>query len=240
MKKLIFTAVMAVLVLVLAACTTTGTTTVDTTDTTTTTTVDTTTVDTTTTTTDTTTTTTTTTVDTTVDSAAQSFIETALQFIEAYPSEGKEQLNRSIDLIHLSSSLRATVFKEVNSALLPKFSEKNIGYGNTEIYSVKCWIHNFQLGGDAGCVSLNGEDATGNLSHDPTLLAASVLTPDYPDNVSLAEARISAYVLLQMDIDDVIENCIVKSANGEFDYDLTLQNENFKEAAKEILQALLE
>lgn len=167
------------------------------------------------------------------------FIKTALQFIEEYPIENDNQLNRSIHLIHLSNNFRKEMFNYINSTLLPDL-KPFIGYGEDRIKSVNCWIHNYEHGGEAGCVSLNGQDAIGNLSHNPLLLSASVLTPEYPDNLSLAEARICAYVLLQMDVDDVAEHCIEKSANGEYYYNITLKNESFKGVSKEILQSLLE
>lgn len=171
------------------------------------------------------------------------FIKTALQFIDEYSTPSKELENLAAEAIQQSKSdvLKDMLYAYLTYQIKEKYPEnitQFLGYGCENIHTVSVWIHNYEVGGDVGCVSYNGQDAVYNYDHNPILLSAGVLGHKYPDNITLAEARIASYVLLQMDTEDV-DCCIVTSEGNKF-YDFTFENEAFKETAKEILQNLCE
>lgn len=166
------------------------------------------------------------------------FVDTALQYIDEYPAETQELLNLSAEVIRQSSDLKDNLFQYLNETTLESHKQ-SIGYNYSKIETVKVAIHNYELGGDVGCVSFNGQEYVYNYNHDPILLAAGVMSGKYPDNVTLAEARIASYVLLNMDI-EYVDCCIKKSAEGKYYYDFTFQNEDFKKVSKETLQNLCE
>lgn len=158
------------------------------------------------------------------------FVDTALQYIDKFPAETQELLNLSEEIIQQSSILREELFHYLNETM---------GDDTRRIVTVNVAIHNYELGGDVGCVSFNGQEYVYNYNHDPLLLAAGVLSNKYPDNISLAEARIAAYVLLNMDVKDA-DCCIQKTSDGKYYYDFTFQNKDFANTAREILQGLCE
>lgn len=166
------------------------------------------------------------------------FARTALQYIDEYPVESQKLLNLSAELIQQSSDFKDNLFQYLNETTLEKHSQF-IGYNYDKIETVSVWIHNYDLGGDVGCVSFNGQEAVFNYNHDPLLLSASLLSTKYPDNISLAGALVKSYVLLNMDENDV-DCCIKKSSEGEYYYDFTFQNKDFANTAREILQGLCE
>lgn len=165
------------------------------------------------------------------------FVNTALQYIDKYPAETQELLNLSAEVIRQSSDFKDNLFQYLNETTLESHKQ-SIGY-YSKIETVNVAIHNYEMGGDVGCVSFNGQEYVYNYNHDPLLLAAGVLSSKYPDNVTLAEARIASYVLLNMDENDV-DCCIKKSSEGEYYYDFTLQNEDFANTSREILKGLCE
>ena len=166
------------------------------------------------------------------------FIETALQFIDEYSTPSKELENLAAEAIQQSNGFKDSLYDYLNYYLIKEHGEEIrqfFGYVSDEVYNVDVWIHNYEVGGDVGCVSFNGQDAVYNYDHNPLLLSAGVLGDTYPDNITLAEARIASYVLLQMDTEDV-DRCIVTSSEGKKFYDFTFENKAFEETAKEILQ----
>ena len=160
-----------------------------------------------------------------VPELSDTFNETALQFIEKYSTgTSKELENLAEEIILYSKGFRDDLYNYLN------YSEKSV----EKIENVEVWIHNYSNGGDIGCVSYDGQTPFFNYDHNPIILAAGVLGDKYPDNVTLAEARIAAYVLIHMDSEEV-DCCIVTSESGERSYDFTFKNESFKEKSREIL-----
>lgn len=168
------------------------------------------------------------------------FANTALQFIDEYSTPSKELENLAAEAIQQSNGFKDGLYTYLNYYLVEEHGEEIrqfFGYLYDEVYTVDVWIHNYEVGGDVGCVSYNGQDAVYNYDHNPLLLSAGVLGDTYPDNITLAEARIASYVLLQMDTEDV-DCCIVTTNEGKKSYDFTFKNEAFKDLAREILQDL--
>lgn len=170
------------------------------------------------------------------------FIKTALQFIDESPTPSKELENLAAEVINQSGSYRQDLYSYLNYHLSENYGEEIhqfFGYGYEEVSNVEVFIHNYQNGGDVGAVSFNGHEATYNYEHDNIILSAGVVGEKYPDNLSLAEARIASYVLTQMSPEQV-DCCIVTSPDGLKSYDFTFGNKSFKETAREILLDLLE
>lgn len=104
------------------------------------------------------------------------------------------------------------------------------------IESVDCSIFNYDMGGTVGIVSFNGGEYGYNYTHQGCLLAASLLSKQYSDSVSLADARVSALALSKMTKSDVQAFCIEQNADGEYFYNLSLRkNANLAKLAKTIL-----
>ena len=178
---------------------------------------------------------------------SSTFIETALQFIDEYSSAPSKNLeNLAAEAIQQSNGYRDTLYTYLNWYLPENFGEEIyqfFGYTSDmeyihNVYAVDVWIHNYDVGGDVGCVSFNGQDATYNYEHDNIILSAGVVGKKYPDNVTLAEARIASYVLAMSP--EQVDCCIVTSPDGLKSYDFTFGNKSFKETAREILLDLLE
>lgn len=169
------------------------------------------------------------------------FIQNSLQFIDEFPNQSKKLEDLSFELIQQSSNYKDTLYSYLSDYIADNYSElweqyfEN--YNCDKVNTVQVWIHNYQVGNCVPCVTFNGQSAYYNYNHDPIFLSAGVLGKKYPDNITLAEARIASYVLLHMDIDDV-DCCIKKSSDGKYSYDFTFQNDSFKEVAKKTLQNL--
>lgn len=168
------------------------------------------------------------------------FIETALQFIDEYSTPSKELENLAAEAIQQSNGFRDSLYDYLNYYLIKEYGEEIRQFfgDHQSVIVADVWVHNYQIGGSMDCVSYNGQDPVLN-NRDPIILSAGVLGDTYPNNITLAEARISAYVLIHMDTSG-IDCCISKNAEGMEFYDFTFANKAFKEAAKEILQSLLE
>lgn len=172
---------------------------------------------------------------------SNTFIKTALQFIDEYSSLSKELENSALELISQSENYRGELYSYLNDYLFKEYGEEIchfFGYNCDSVDNVTVFIFNYNIGGNVGCVSFNGQEPTYNYNHDKFILAAGVLGKKYPDNVSLAEARIAAFVLTQMNQEDV--NCCIVSDGEGLSYDFTFENLAFKELSVEILQAFCE
>lgn len=166
------------------------------------------------------------------------FIQKALQYIDEYPNQSKKLENLSAEIIQKSCGFKDMLYDYLNHFIADRcvdLCDQYLDvYGNEEVHTVKVWIHNYKLGGCIGCVKVNNHDILYNYEHEPLFLSAGVLGKKYPDNITLAEARIASYVLLHMNASDV-DCCIRKSSDEKYYYDFTFQNNSFKEMAKEIL-----
>lgn len=173
---------------------------------------------------------------------SDTFIKTALQFIDEYSSPSKKLENLAFELIQQSGNYRDDFYSYLNDYLFRDYGEElhqSFGYNRDSVDTVKVFIHNYKSGGYEGCASFNGQEPTFNYNHDKFILAAGVLGKKYPDNISLAEARIVAFVLTQMSQEDV-GCCILTDDEGLKSYDFTFENLGFKELSVEILQAFCE
>ncbi len=167
------------------------------------------------------------------------FIKTALQFVDNYSTPSKKLENLATEVIQLSDGYGDKLYAYLNYRLTEKYGEslpQFLGYGCDTLNTVKVFIHNYKDGTNVGCVSYNEQDATYNYDHDTIILSAGILGEKYPDNVSLANARIASYVLTQMNKEDV--NCCIVTNKGKSSYDFTFENEAFREIAREILHSL--
>lgn len=167
------------------------------------------------------------------------FVSTALKFVDNYSTPSKKLENLAAEVIQLSVGYGDKLYAYLNYRLAEEYGEslpQFFGYGCDTLKTVKVFIHNYKEGTNVGCVSYNGQDATYNYDHDTIILSAGILGEKYPDNVSLANARIAAYVLTQMNKEDV-DFCIVTN-EGKSYYDFTFENEAFREIAKEVLHSL--
>ena len=173
---------------------------------------------------------------------SDAFIKTALQFIDEYPNKSKELENMSAKLIQQSDELKDMVYTYLNYHLTQEYDEEviiqSLGFGYEKVEHVKVFIHNYKPGGSIGCASFNNQDPFYNYDHDKFILAAGLLDEKYPDNLTLAEARIAAYILTLMSQDDVEDICILTNIVGKKSYDFTFENKAFKEIAKKILTFL--
>jgi len=172
------------------------------------------------------------------------FIKTALLFIDEYSTPSKKLENLSAELIQQSDVFRDTVYTYLNNHLIEEYDEdivrQSLGFGYEKVETVKVYIHNYDVGGNIGCASFNGQSPFYNYEHDKYMLAAGVIGEKYPDNVTLAEARVASFILFHMSQDDVEAACIITNSEGKKSYDFTFNNEAFKETAKEVLQNLCE
>lgn len=171
---------------------------------------------------------------------SKDFSKTALQFVNNYSTHSDKELeNLAAEVIQLSDGYGDKLYAYLNYRLAEEYGEslpQFLGYGCDTLKTVKVFIHNYKEGSNVGCVSYNGQDATYNYDHDTIILSAGILGEKYPDNVSLANARIASYVLTQMNKEDV--NCCIVTNEGKSSYDFTFENEAFREIAREILHSL--
>lgn len=180
---------------------------------------------------------------TTSQTTSDIFIQKALQYIDEYPNQSKKLENLSAEIIQKSCGFKDMLYDYLNHFIADRcvdLCDQYLDvYGNEEVHTVKVWIHNYEFGDYIGCVKVNNHDILYNYEHEPLFLSAGVLGKKYPDNITLAEARIASYVLLHMNASDV-DCCIRKSSDEKYYYDFTFQNNSFKEMAKEILLNLSE
>lgn len=173
-----------------------------------------------------------------IPSLTDNFIKTALQFIDEYP-DGQDIENLALTAIQQSNGLRDSLYNYLTFHLHKKYGEEiHQFFGNScdKVETVKVFIHNYEVGGEVGCVAFNGQEAVYNYDHNPIFLSAGVLGNTYPDNITLAEARIISYILIHMDIGDV--DCCITTIEGEKSYDFSFENEDLKAIAREILLSL--
>lgn len=171
---------------------------------------------------------------------SDNFINTALQFIDEYNTSLKSSENLAEEIILQSNNFKDNLYHYLNFYLIEKYGEEIqnfFGY-SSYVNTVDVWIHTYQSGATTDCVSYNDQPAVLN-NLDPIILSSGVLGDTYSDTHSLAEARIAAYVLLNMEPDEIESICITNN-EGKYSYDFTFKNEAFKELSKEILQSLLE
>lgn len=166
------------------------------------------------------------------------FVKTALQYIDEYPNKSKKLEHLSAEVIQQSSGFKDMLYTYLSHFIADNYIDVWEQYFEKYHYykvdNVHVWIHNYELGGSVPCVTFNGNDVYYNYNHEPIFLSAGVLGKKYPDNITLAEARIASFVLLHMNTYDV-DCCIKESSSGTYYYDFTFQNNSFKELAKEIL-----
>lgn len=165
------------------------------------------------------------------------FNESALQFLLEFSNKNCENL--AAEVIQLSDGYANDLFSYLNYYLVHKYGEEikqYFGCGNDSVKTVDVFIHNYDSGNMVGCVSFNDHEAVYNYTHDNILLAASV-THKYPDNLTLAKARITSYVLLQMSCEEIQDCCIVTSGEKE-SYNLDLfNNKAFYTKACDVLES---
>lgn len=175
---------------------------------------------------------------------SDNFIQTALQFIDEYSTPSKKLENLSAELIQQSDGFKDTVYTYLNCHLTEEYDEdivrQSLGFGYEKVETVKVYIHNYDVGGNVSCASFNGQSPFYNYEHDKFILSAGILGEKYPDNVTLAEARVASFILFHMSQDEVEAACILTTPEGKKSYDFTFNNEAFKENAKEVLQNLIE
>ncbi len=172
-----------------------------------------------------------------VPKLSEEFDKSALQFLVEFPDKNCENL--AAEVIQLSDGYGDNLFSYLNYYLIQKYGEEIMQYfgkGNGSVKTVDVYIHNYDYGNVVGCMSFNNQDAVYNYDHDNVVLAASVIKK-YPDNLTLAKARITSYVLLQMSSEEIQKCCIVTS-EGKESYNLNLfDNKAFYSKACEILES---
>lgn len=173
---------------------------------------------------------------------SREFIETALQFINEYQKSPSKKLeNLAAEVIYMSAGYSNELY---NNYLTPyvlkehgEVMQYHFGYQAERIYTVSVYIHNYRYGGYVGGMVFNGQAPLYNYQHDKIILAAAILKEEYPDNISLAQARIAAYALTRMDKEKAL-SCLRENSEGEFYYDFTFENETFAGFVKETLAFL--
>lgn len=171
---------------------------------------------------------------------SKNFIETALQFIDEYPTPSKELENLAAEVIRLSDGYSDELYSYLTPYVLEKNGEvmKYFFGDHDKIYTVSVYIYNGTYGGySGGMIINNGQDYLHNYSHDKIILACGVLGEHYLDNIALAQARIAAYALTYMYQDEACST-IKCNSEGEFYYDFTFENETFKTLVKDTLEFL--
>lgn len=170
------------------------------------------------------------------------FINTSLQFINEYSEDNstKKFGNLATEAILLSNDFRGELYGYLNNHYLPQtYSESSFYMDGDGIKNIYVYIYNYRNGFFQEFWTFDDYEHSMGIP-DSIIISCGILGKEYPDNIKLAVARIAAYVVLQMDMQDIEQCCIIQNEEGKYRYDFTFENEIFKEKAREILVSLLE